>query len=109
MPDNLDAFGRWMVKQQLGYAETQGIFAVLDNLKAQGYHDVATAVAKERLEQLRAVIDAECISYGELAELQGMVEYIDIHDVQLLEWAGVDEEEWHAAIDEGRPIRQETT
>lgn len=47
----------------------------------------------ERLEYLRAQIDAEEISWGELAELQALVEHIDPGDVQLLEWAGVPEEE----------------
>lgn len=46
---------------------------------------------KARLEELRARIDAEDISYGELAELQGMTDHIDPGDVQLLEWAGVPE------------------
>lgn len=45
----------------------------------------------ERLEYLRGEIRAERISYGELAELQSLVEYIDPSDVELLEWAGVEE------------------
>ena len=44
-----------------------------------------------RLEYLRGEIDAERISYGEIAELQGLVEHIAPGDVQLLEWAGVPE------------------
>lgn len=44
-----------------------------------------------RLEYLRGEIDNERISYSELAELQGLAEYIDPSDVQLLEWAGVPE------------------
>ena len=39
----------------------------------------------------RAEIDAERISYGELAELQSLAPYIARDDVQLLEWAGVPE------------------
>lgn len=46
---------------------------------------------KLRLEELRKVIRAERISYGELAELQGMAEHIEPGDVELLEWAGVPE------------------
>lgn len=48
---------------------------------------------QERLEYLRSQINAECISYGEIAELQGYAEdgHIDSGDVQLLEWAGVPE------------------
>ena len=44
-----------------------------------------------RLEYLRGQIQAECISWGELHELQGLVGYIDPGDVELLEWAGVPE------------------
>jgi len=45
----------------------------------------------ERLADLRAAIEAENISYGEIAELQSLAQYIDPSDVQLLEWAGVPE------------------
>ena len=44
---------------------------------------------KERLEYLRGEIEAERISYGEIAELQGLAEHIEPDDVQLLQWAGV--------------------
>jgi len=46
---------------------------------------------KERLEYLRGEIEAERISYGEIAELQDLVEHIDQGDLLLLEWAGVPE------------------
>jgi len=46
---------------------------------------------KRRLEYLRKEIEAERISYGEISELQSLVDYIDPGDVQLLEWAGVPE------------------
>jgi hypothetical protein len=46
---------------------------------------------QERLEELRAEIQAQRISYGEIAELQGLAEHIDPSDVELLEWAGVPE------------------
>jgi hypothetical protein len=45
----------------------------------------------ERLEYLRGEIKGERISYGEIAELQGLAQYIDPSDVELLEWAGVPE------------------
>jgi hypothetical protein len=45
----------------------------------------------ERLEYLRSQIRAECISYGELAELEDLAEYIEPGDVELLEAAGVPE------------------
>ena len=47
--------------------------------------------AKKRLEELREELRAERISYGELAELQELSEYIDKDDVELLEAAGVPE------------------
>lgn len=46
---------------------------------------------KKRLEYLRTQIEGECISYGEIAELQGLAEHIEKDDVVLLEWAGVPE------------------
>jgi len=46
---------------------------------------------KERLEYLRQEIKAERISYGEISELQSLVDYIDDGDVELLQWAGVEE------------------
>ena len=47
--------------------------------------------AAARLEYLRGEIDAERISYGELAELHSLAEFINPGDTQLLEWAGVTE------------------
>jgi hypothetical protein len=46
---------------------------------------------KKRLDYLRGEIEAERISYGEISELQSLVDHIDPDDVQLLEWAGVPE------------------
>lgn len=46
---------------------------------------------QQRLEYLRGEIEAERISYGEIAELQNLAEHIDPGDVVLLEWAGVPE------------------
>lgn len=48
--------------------------------------------AKIRLEELRRAIRDENISYDEIAELQDLIPYIDKDDVELLEWAGVDEQ-----------------
>jgi hypothetical protein len=45
----------------------------------------------QRLEYLRSQIEAENISYGEIAELQDLASHIQPGDVQLLEWAGVPE------------------
>ena len=46
---------------------------------------------KNRLEEIRKEIKKEKISYGEIAELQGLKDYIDPNDVELLQWAGVEE------------------
>ena len=50
-----------------------------------------TDAIRERLEYLRGEIQAERISLEEIVELQGLAEYIEPGDVQLLEWAGVPE------------------
>lgn len=47
--------------------------------------------AAARLEALRVELRAERISYGELAELQSLAEFIAPDDVELLEAAGVPE------------------
>lgn len=46
---------------------------------------------KARLEELRAVLRSESMSYGELVELQGLAAFIAEGDVELLEAAGVPE------------------
>lgn len=50
---------------------------------------------KERLEELRALINAEPpergISQGEIAELESLAAHIEPDDVELLQWAGVPE------------------
>lgn len=46
---------------------------------------------KERLEYLRGELEAGCISYGELDELESLKEHIDPEDTTLLEAAGVPE------------------
>lgn len=49
--------------------------------------------AKQRLEYLRGELRAERISYGELHELANLVPWIEPGDVELLEAAGVSEEQ----------------
>jgi len=46
---------------------------------------------QDRLASLRAAIEAENISYGEISELQDLAPHIDPGDVLLLQWAGVPE------------------
>ena len=52
---------------------------------------MAEEVIKNRLAYLRREIEAERISYEEIAELQSLVAHIDKGDMLLLEWAGVKE------------------
>lgn len=47
--------------------------------------------AIERLEHIRQQIEAECISTAEICELQALAKYIEKDDVELLQWAGVEE------------------
>jgi len=47
---------------------------------------------RRRLEELRQEIRNESISYGEIVELNSLAKYIDKDDVELLEWAGVEED-----------------
>jgi hypothetical protein len=46
---------------------------------------------KKRLEEIRVEIQNERISYGEIVELQSLIEHIDKNDVELLQWARVEE------------------
>lgn len=56
--------------------------------------------AAERLASIRQSIEDESVSYGEIAELQSLVEHIDPGDILLLQWAGVPEfEEEHEGFD----------
>jgi hypothetical protein len=77
--------------------------------------------ARERLEYLRGELRAERISWGELAELQGLAAHIAPDDVELLEAAGIPEDEdcgscgarigpngafpWHLPDEDCRAIR----
>lgn len=58
---------------------------------AQQVKDVMQATAKVRLENIREEIRQERVSFFELAELRSLKEYIEENDVELLEWAGVEE------------------
>jgi hypothetical protein len=46
---------------------------------------------KERLEYLRQELRSERISLDELIELQSLITYIELDDVELLEASGVNE------------------
>jgi hypothetical protein len=58
-----------------------------------------------RLEELRTELRAERISYGELAELQSLSEHIAPGDMELLEAAGVPEEEAVRRLEEAERER----
>ena len=60
---------------------------------ARGYIMRRKKEIKDRLDYLRGEIEAERISYEEIAELQELAEYIDEDDVVLREWAGIPEHE----------------
>lgn len=53
---------------------------------------------KAKLEAIRQSIENENVSYSELAELQSLAKYIDEGDTQLLEWAGVNEDEQNCDV-----------
>lgn len=46
---------------------------------------------KQRLEEIKQAIIEENVSIGELIELQSLAQYIEEGDVELLEWAGINE------------------
>lgn len=77
------------------YLETRS-FAVLLTEEQQAELETAKKELdilekKERLEELRKELQDGQLSYGELAELQSLSEYIEKGDVELLEAAGVPE------------------
>ena len=53
--------------------------------------DIAKEDILNRLEEIRDYIREENISYGEIAELQTLKDFIDKGDMELLQWAGVEE------------------
>lgn len=79
---------RLLTLTEAGHAA--GIGPILESMLNDGLGPVIPLVAV-RIEELRAELRAERISYGELAELAGLVPYIDPGDVELLEAAGVPE------------------
>jgi len=76
------------------YAKLYTRYHPLGYISEKQYNSyVAYKEAKTRLEYLRGEIEAERISYGEIEELRALTPYIDKGDVQLLQWAGVNEHE----------------
>jgi len=63
----------------------------LENKMAKGGSVKPTIKIKRRLEQIRKSIQNENVSYGELAELQSLSQYIDPNDIELKQAAGIPE------------------
>jgi hypothetical protein len=106
----IDGDGTW----EFAYGERddatpEKLKAALRPLKAfrtrQGADFVIEPSVADRLEELRSVIQAESISYGEIAELQSLASFIPEGDVELLQWAGV-EEFPEGDEDEAEPLPQ---
>lgn len=70
--------------------EVSEILTEREMMRQYGIREAVVGLS-ERLEYLRGEIQAERISYGEIAELQGLAHAIHPSDVELLEWAGVPE------------------
>lgn len=61
------------------------------NTDITGEEFYVSLAIKQRLEYLRGEIIEQRISYFELVELQDLADYIQEDDVELLQWAGVEE------------------
>jgi hypothetical protein len=82
--------------------ETEGVRIAGSFVPWGGLHRVERwqePTPAERLEYLRGELRAERISYGELAELQGLAEHIDPADVELREAAGFPEHAEETLLD----------
>ena len=74
-----------VIRERVGYDEDLSEYGVPD------YQISLKETPAERLAYLRREIEAEQISYFEIAELASLAEHIDPSDTLLLEWAGVPE------------------
>lgn len=95
MSTDLPAGYRWATEDETDRPDAIIVKRTADSTGrpyTQDEADLAVPDEKARLEYLRGEIRAERISYGEIAELQGLVDHIEPGDVELLEWAGVPEE-----------------
>jgi len=86
-PDNVNTYDGEDVVQADGRCQNCGAYLVDDS--ADPTESEQMSEPKKRLEELRVVLRAENISWGELHELQSLAEHIDEGDVELLEAAGV--------------------
>jgi hypothetical protein len=82
--------GRLRDEQDARLEEAATAEGMPERREAEQDTEMASEIAA-RLEYLRGLIEAECISYGEIAELESLAAHIDSADVLLLQWAGVPE------------------
>jgi hypothetical protein len=81
-------------ERELWLADDADDFEIMNWRTVNDAHEVIDKyLHHERLEYLRGELQAERISYEELAELQSLREFIEPGDVELLEAAGVPEAE----------------
>lgn len=76
---------QFMIKHSSGHC-----VGLTDDYKPKDFF-IFKSYEELRLEHLRGELRAGTMSYGELAELQSLVKFIDKDDVELLEAAGVPE------------------
>lgn len=83
-----DESGTYMRQRQLTVTRSTKAEALQDAVAEIEYIEKTKPEAAKRLGQIREALNSKNVSYGELVELQSMVEYIDPSDAQLLEAAG---------------------
>ena len=82
-------FGCRYFEDSIGETKIESAYkAVVEFIK---WYNEQKNIIEERLEYLRKELLAECISTGELIELQSLAKHIEPGDVELLEAAGVPE------------------
>ena len=84
---------QYITKTMAKYCKHEGCEAISMQRFNNDTCDNCWGKIQAKLEYFRGEIEAERISYGEIAELQGLAEHIEAGDVLLLEWAGVPEHE----------------
>lgn len=77
--------------EKTGFATLEGLKQEIREYHLEEHTGYGERLAKRRLEYLRGEIKAERISYGEIAELQSLTDYIEDGDIELLQWAGIEE------------------
>ncbi len=93
-PEAVESLRQWLAPAPVADATPTEEAAPVAYGEAEKSHPQSEADrARVRLEEIRASIEAEAVSYGEIAELQNELRpYIAPDDLQLLEWASPEEE-----------------